>query len=330
MPRLRQPQERPTPEPDPQLQAQNPEQEEEIPHPGEETLPFEEKVEKKEEAEEPVLKTEEEDPSAALKKQIEALKRSEAIARSQVERERDEALRRLQEYEAEVGKSRKEVVQSQHEAISTALGAAQQEAESAKRDIKQSIVNGDVDAQVEAQERLATARANISRLEDGKLELESRISAPEEPKKPQTPTVESTINDLKIPEVGKSFLREHPEFLTNPSLNIRIQNWHIEAIEDKGFKPFDDDYMDYINERAGFKEPEVEPEVQPQPKKAPIVSAPVSREPPSTPTSKRGTYTLNALQREAARMAGITDLEYAKQLQKLNEMKANGSYGEQR
>lgn len=330
MPRLR-----PAPEKtetDPQLEELTPETEQESPHlGGEEIPPFEEKVEKKEELEPEVLKTEE-DPSAALKKQIEALKRSEEIQRSQLSRERDDALRRLQDYESEVGRSRKEVFQSQHDAISTALGAAQSEAESAKRDIKTAIVNGDVDAQTDAMERLASAKANMSRLEDGKLELESRLKEAPEPRRTEIPNVESTIDGLKIPEVGKAFLREHPEFLTNSSLNIRIQNWHVEAIEDKGYKPFSADYMAYINERAGFTEPEPETAPQPSPhRKAPIVSAPVSREPPSTPNQSRGgQITLNALEREAAKNSGISDAEYAKQKKKLMEMKANGSYGDQR
>jgi len=60
-----------------------------------------------------------------------------------------------------------------------------------------------------------------------------------------------------------------------------------------------------------------------------IVSAPVSREvPTSTPNRQNGKITLTAAQVEAAKMAGITPAEYAKQLQKLTEMKSNGTYGD--
>jgi phage I-like protein len=41
-------------------------------------------------------------------------------------------------------------------------------------------------------------------------------------------------------------------------------------------------------------------------------------------------YTLTREEREYARIAGVSEAEYAKNKQKLAEMKANGLYGERR
>jgi hypothetical protein len=63
-----------------------------------------------------------------------------------------------------------------------------------------------------------------------------------------------------------------------------------------------------------------------------IVSAPVSRTVPSGETGYRPArqITLTAQEQEFARIAGISDVEFAKQKQKLILAKANGDYGERR
>jgi hypothetical protein len=63
-----------------------------------------------------------------------------------------------------------------------------------------------------------------------------------------------------------------------------------------------------------------------------IVSAPVSREAPSESTGRRASQIrLTVEQREAARMAGITEVEYARQLQRLDAAKREeGRYAERR
>lgn len=326
-PEVKIPPERQTPE-DESLQLES------HPHPGEDTEPFEAKEEAPKVEEK--ITPKEDDASVALQKQIEALKKSEALHKNRAEqlmREREDALRRASEHEAEVGRSRKEVLQSQHDQVLTALNAAKIEAESAKRDIKRAITDGDIDAQADGYERLAAAKANIVRLEDGVSELEVQLKAPPPEPKPTTPTVQDVINKMDIPESGKDWLRQHSEFMTNPRLNAKIQTWHYEAIQDKGYTAFSPEYMEWINIQAGFAEPpeEIDEETPPSPppKKPPPVSAPVSREGPSTPGRTRsGSVTLNAMEREAAKMAGVTEAEYAKQKQRLMEMKANGSYGE--
>ena len=67
---------------------------------------------------------------------------------------------------------------------------------------------------------------------------------------------------------------------------------------------------------------------RPEPDRAAIVSAPVSREPPSYYSGHRsaGQIRLTPAQREAAKIAGITEAEYAEQLVKFLELQERGEY----
>jgi len=271
-----------------------------------------------EEVEEPVV----EDASAALQKQIEALRKSEEIQKNRAERYRQDAEKaeqRVREQGTEVAKVQKEAVQSQLDAVSTALGAAQSEAESAKRDIKTAINSGDVDAQADAYERLATARANVSKLEDGKFELEARIKNP--------PKVEEPAQQNVMPERVQRWIKKNQPDQETWDL---MRGYHHGLIR-SGLEFDSDEYLEAMETKLGMRQAETEEEpvvTQRQPaQRTSIVSAPVSREAPSTPNSTRnGDVKLTLAQREAAKIAGISEVEYTKQLQKINKMKANGSY----
>lgn len=286
-----------------------------------------EQVENEIVVEEPLVEEEEivEDASAALQKQIDALKKSEEIQKGRAERFRqdaEQANQRVREQGTEVAKVQKEAIQSQLDAVSTALGAAQSEAESAKRDIRNAINGGDVDAQADAYERLATARANISKLEDGKFELEARIKNPpkEEP---------VTQQQSALPQRIQSWLNKHPEYTRDPRKYDKLRSLHWDVI-DEGHDFDSEGYLESMETKLGMREVETEdePVVTRQPaQRSSMVSAPVSREAPSTPNTQRsGEIKLTVAQREAAKIAGVSEKIYAEQLQKINKAKANGSY----
>lgn len=271
----------------------------------------------------------EEDASVAFQKQIEALRASERKAqeaREQAIRDREEALQRAREREAEVAQLRKTTIESQTEAIAAALAAAQADAEGAQRDLAAAGEAGDFAAQSAAYRRLAKAEAAISRLEDGKAELEERAKAP--PPSPQPSG--DPIDQMDISPNAKKFLKENRHYLTNPRLNAKMNATHFDLVEE-GYEPFSDDYLEEIKQRMAPKkkqEPVVEEEVQPARRASEVVSAPVSREAPSSSGNgdRPGRVTLTVAQKEAAKMAGISEAEYAKQLLRLRQEKANGNY----
>lgn len=280
-----------------------------------------------------------EDDRLALRKQVEDLAKAETLAKQQMQeqqrlaeqfqRERDEAIRKA----AEQGK---EVLQSQQDAILNALNAATAEAAKAKTDIKNAIDAGDSEAQTEAYERLAKATSNINRLEEGKDAIERQIK---ESPQLQERTVDQgdPIDRMQMPQASRDMLKQHRDYLTNPRLNAKLNNAHFDAI-DAGHSEHSDAYREFIAIQLGWKEKpqeqqkEQQKEQQTQPnqqqQRMPPVSAPVSRETPSAGNGQRqsGPVTLTAEQREYARISGITEAEYAKQVKKLQEAKANGQY----
>lgn len=313
------------------------------------------------EAEKPVVVEEKkEDEAAALRLQLEQLRNSEAIQKREMERmqqEREAAVAARQKAEQEASRYRLEGEQSNLDAILNAMSAAKAEADAAEQQLEAAIIEQDAKKQAEAHRRLSKAEGNLARLEDGKTELEYRISllqrekprveekVPEATKaEPQKPAAPDPIESLNVPDRAKEWLREHPDYINNPRLNARLQVAHWDAIE-AGHKEFSTGYFAEIEKLVGItKAPppkveeaeetddDVEVDVREpvrtqtkEPRRSAIVSAPVSREAPtSTSTASRTQVRLTKEEADFARMAGITPQEYAKQKLKLQEMKRKG------
>ena len=296
--------------------------------------------------EEPKIEVKEEpkeDPSLALQKQLDELKKSEELQRSQREqaiRERDEAIKRAQERDLEVVKLQKETTQSQYDSIASALTAAQAEAERAAQDVEVAGNNSDFKALADAQRRLARSEARIDKLEDGKFELEARVRAEKaapkvEPKVEtihQQPTIDQVIDSWKLPEITTKYLKANPGYVADPAKLGALKYWNDKAAK-TGLTVHSQAFIDYVDQKMKLEDAPVkeEPKEEKQ-ERTNIVSAPVSREVPSGGTGNRsnGKVTLSAEEKEFARISGVTEVEYAKQKQKLAEMKANGSYSDGR
>lgn len=324
MPRLR-----PAREPEqPKPGAVAPETEErEAPETEQETLSAEGAQEAPEREEAPQPSAEE-----VLKKQVEELRKAEQLQRDravQAERAREEAIRKAREREVEVTKSRGELLQTRKDAISAALAAAKSEADSAQREIENAAAVGDTKAQAEAYRKLSRAEANIVDLERGDAAIKAEEKSLEaETAKPSTQQ-EDPLDKTGLPDTAKNWLRSHPDYMSDPRKNAKIQALHYDVL-DEGHSAFSPEYFESLERHLGLREKEPAPQrEQPQQQRGPLVSAPVSREAPSSDgVTRPGLIRLTAAQREAAKMAGITEKQYAEQLSKLTEMRANGSYGE--
>lgn len=266
-----------------------------------------------------------------LRKRLEDLEKAEKAARESLasrQRELDDANRRAKQYEDDLAAAKGEASSSQMDAVNNAIAASQAESDAAQRDYEAAIANQDTKAQADAQRRLSRAEARLVQYEDSKAILEERAKRAEaEPKreKPSDP-VEAAIANL--PDAAKSWLREHKEYLTEPRKNAKIQSLHWDAIE-AGNQAFSPSYFEWLEVQLGMREAprKRDDDVDDEPRKDRVVtSAPVSRESPSLrdgrPTSTR--ITLSPEQREAARNSGISEIEYAKQLIRLQEAKKSG------
>lgn len=190
-------------------------------------------------------------------------------AKLQAERkEKDEARRRADLAERQAREAQTRVAQSELAAVDSSILAVEAERDSIKRELKDAMERGDVDAVVVAQERLAEAVSTLKELKDGKGHVQKVQS--ETPSDP----VESYIS--RFSPRSQEYLRQRKDLVTDASKNKKLIAAHYEA-EAEGLTPDTDAYFDYIDQKLGYAgETETEtPSKTPSRRATP--AAPVSR-----------------------------------------------------
>jgi len=194
-----------------------------------------------------------------------------------------------------------------------------------------------------------------------KAQIEAMRQAPEVVEPQEQP---DGLEAIDMPPLAKQWLRKNPEYLQDERKNERLQSLHWELVGE-GFEGYSPEYYTEVDRRLNAPAPKdhavaralevarahaAETEEFSTPggnrlrisaredvdrisgsaNRSAIVSAPPSREPPSSGGVSRhmseGTITLTREQREAARVSGISEKEYAFQLLKLREAQARGEY----
>jgi len=124
----------------------------------------------------------------------------------------------------------------------------------------------------------------------------------------------------------KVWLKSHREILDDPEKLRMLHEAHL-AAEAK--------YFAHLDHALGYgpaaHSHEAAPMYEPPPvmRTGPMVSAPVSRSggTPNAGAAIPGRVVLSPEQREAARLSGISEVDYARQLMRLNSEKRAGNYG---
>lgn len=281
---------------------------------------------------------EEEDDATDLKRQLEEMRLATAEKDKRINEEiraRQEAEARVKTREQEANQSKIRAEDAEYDAILNAIGAAESEAEGAQRDIAFASEANDPKGIADASRRMARAESRLVQLQDGKDAIErqktqaaARAKEDTERPKPATqPTVEQYIDSLpNLMQSQREWLRKHPDALTDNRKNMRLQGAHVEA-EDQGITPGSTEYFEYLEERLGYKKakPVNNDQEDDEPTRAPV-SAPPSRNAtnPANGRPSNTRITLTPEQREIARLSGIDELTYARQLQRMNALKADG------
>ncbi len=335
MPRLRPVPEAPLPK-EPGLFQSDPE-------PGpKDNLLLETSVVEADKSKETILPPEPDEATLALQKQLADLKKSEELQREygrRMAQEREDALRQAQAHAAEIEQYKKSSFEQEELTVGSALAAAKAESEKALLDYKNALDAGDTSAQAEAMDKLTDAKANLRLLERGKEEIEQRKKEPPKPVEQLKRTTGDPIDGYDLPNGEKDWLRAHRDYITDPKKASALKYADEQAAYD-GLRPGHSGYLPHIEGtlRTIGSLPKIEEfdddpvQTRETDQRASIVSAPVSRETPSSGTGQRQSskIRLTAEEQEMARVSGITDVEYAKQKQKLAQHKANGDYGERR
>jgi hypothetical protein len=183
---------------------------------------------------------------------------------------------------------------------------------------------------------------NAERITRGASHPQYAAEPPPQPQEPQQPTLEQAIAHL--PERVQRWYKAHPEFLTDPEKAAQIQYVHHVAAREVG-EQFTDPYYDRMEQMLGLRArpqpsngsgaaPTPAPHnVTPPPQRSAVpMSAPPHRSVPSMTTGRPqgGPVRLTAEQAEIAQASGISQEEYARQLQKMERMRAAGELDDRR
>lgn len=189
---------------------------------------------------------------AAQYKELEAKSAGETAAREAAEQREAAAQREATAARQEAATARSAATASNLDTVTTALAAAQTAAEAAKRDMRAAKEAGDLDAEMDAQDRLTTARIDVRTYDEAKANLEARAKAP--PAKPSDP-VEAYIQGRS--EQTATWLRAHRDFVTDQRKNQKLTAAHHDAVAE-GLSPDTADYFTHVEKFIGIRKEEKE------------------------------------------------------------------------
>lgn len=240
----------------------------------------------------------------------------------QLEKERNarfDAEKKAREAEFQVTKARSEVEDTNLHLLNGAINDVKRDQSSYKAAIRDAMINGDYDKAANYQEAMATNAAKLMRLEEGKAAYEAKMKEAPEPQRSIADPVEEFASRLS--PRSADWVRRNPDFVTDPRLNRKMIAAHEMAVAD-GMMADTNEYFEYIEETLKVSKPRPDPALQqedamssasaPTQRRQAPPAAPVSRQAPSTTTTRPNTIRLNSAEREMAQMMGMTEQEYAK------------------
>jgi hypothetical protein len=215
---------------------------------------------------------------------------------------------------------------------------------------KTPVTNGDASPPVEsnpvreAEKKAIALQLRLQEMENAET-LRNEAASPqqqqpaiEEPQQRALPTAEQIIEGSGLPELAKVWLRQHPEYVSDPVKNQQLRKMHNVAEWQSG-QEYTAAYFDRMDILLGLKQ-EFQPAQsngnatsQRAPQTAPArsrtaapYSAPISREAPSMKTGRpiERQPQLTREELEIAAGSGISAEEYAKQKAKWEQMKRAG------
>lgn len=236
------------------------------------------------------------------------------------------ASRELANKNATVVNSALDAVDQSH--LSVIVGAIEKlkgDQERFKQDYATAMSNGDFNAAAEANQSMSTAAAQLLQLENGKIAIETKPKreAVERARASEDP-VERLATSLT--QASAEWVRRHPQFARDPALYKKMLAAHYDAIaEDK--VPDTPDYFTHVETKLGLRKvpvTDIDTDDTGSSAAEPLsaAAAPAKRDvaPPAAPASRgsggrNGTSRLSPQQKEAAAISGISEEEYAKNLE---------------
>lgn len=224
---------------------------------------------------------------------------------------RIDAERRAQAASEQVHRASNEVDDTNLRLVESAINTIKNDSAALKARYRDAMSAGDFDHAAEVQEAMSHNAARLLQLENGKQAMENRPR--QAPPPAYTDPVEAFASQL-TPQ-SASWVRKHPEFVTNPRLNQKMIAAHNLAMAD-GVEADTPEYFGYVEGILGVRassgnETATSAAAAPTQRRASPPAAPVSRNGTGT-GSRPNVVRLTADEREMASLMGQTPEEYAK------------------
>ena len=279
----------------------------------------EEKIEVEQEAKETPVETKEKDELAEYSEGVQ--KRISKLTRKmrEAERQREEAVafaisakRQKDELEKRFSKLDKSYVSEFEKRVTTNMNAA-------RISLKNAIEQGDVDAQVAAQEQLAFLSSDAARLGSLKTQLEE-VDQKQVRITPQQTEVVNTYQGYNVPKnvptdaKAEAWAAKNPWFGNDTAMTYTSFDIHKKLVEQEGYDPQSDEYYEEVDKRIRLEFPhkfgKIEGNTTERAKPAQNVAS--AKRPAMT--GRKKTVKLSPSQVAIAKRLGVPLEEYAKQL----------------
>lgn len=270
---------------------------------------------------------------AAKKAEPPSIDEGAEVLKKQLEQERQRVLdaeRRAEAAEAVAHNAQADIKDTQLKLVETAITTKNEEAANLKRQYSTALSNGDYEMAADIQLQMSRNAAELLNLENGKVAMENQARQPVQPRRGNE--VDDFAAQMRSSGYPRSaeWVKNHPEYVTNPRMNQKMIAAHQIAIAD-GHAADTDGYFEAVErvlgiggeERPASRQRQVDSDDDASASAAQAVSkrkaadespppsAPPSRNPPSNNGNRPQVVRLTAEEREMAAMAGLTEKEYA-------------------
>jgi len=215
-----------------------------------------------------------------ISQQLEAMRRQSAADRAAAVAAKAEARAATQESAV----IRTGAVEAQYGSVVAGLDAAESEAKSIAREIKDALDAGEYQKAADAQVRAGEVGYRIGRLKEAKSDMDSRRETPERTSPAPAPApadpVEAYVANRTQPTA--TWLRQHAEFITDPLKNKKLTAAHFDA-EGEGYQADTPEYFAHVEKYLGIGKAD-EPAPTPEPKPA-VTAKPAAKRAPAAPVS---------------------------------------------
>lgn len=257
------------------------------------------------------LSTDTEEGIKKLKKQLV----DEQTARAAAEQ-------RARDAESGEVKAKTDVQATQLDLVKGAIATVTQSLDVLEGKYAEAAAAGDWAAAAKVQREIGGQSARLLQLENGKNALEK---APKPAARESNDPVEQFTKEMS--PRSAAWVRAHPDYVRDARLNRKMIRAHEDAL-DEGIKADTDEYFDAIEQKLNLKEATsgdgdadiaLSDAARPTSQRSPApAAAPVSRSGNGT-SSRPNVVRLTAEQREIAKLNGMTDEEYARQVVALKQ-----------